>query len=340
MNKEQMAKYISNEISHNRGVETTTQIGGIPYRIKFLPPNKEKSCNIPSILAIPQVKNMNNQLVLESNNLESNKMTEILENGSQTGIKLAQITKDKPTPIVIPLIPSEKNAPYFQQLSKECFELPENNKNYRMDNQVVGVIEQAREIIKNECKIDLKDKIFLNGYSSSGVFAQRFALLHPELIEKACIGGASGSIPIPVKDLEYPLGIKNYKELFGKEFDYKDYAKIDFKYFVGELELQDKTKSRVDEFGNPAPVHDMSYFDRSVPKEEGKKQRDILGKDMFLRANNTVKVLNKLGYHIEHTVIPGRTHSNKNGKGVAEEGDKFVQNEYMKKEKQKEDFER
>ena len=55
-----------------------------------------------------------------------------------------------------------------------------------------------------------KDRIFLNGYSSSGVFAQRFALLHPEIVETACIGGASGSIPIPTEKIAYPIGIANY----------------------------------------------------------------------------------------------------------------------------------
>ena len=32
----------------------------------------------------------------------------------------------------------------------------------------------------------VNDKIFLNGYSSSAVFAQRFSLIHPEIIETAC----------------------------------------------------------------------------------------------------------------------------------------------------------
>ena len=51
----------------------------------------------------------------------------------------------------------------------------------------------------------VNDKIFLNGYSSSGYFAQRFSLIHPELIDTACIGGSSGSIPIPNTDLDdYP----------------------------------------------------------------------------------------------------------------------------------------
>ena len=60
---------------------------------------------------------------------------------------------------------------------------------------------QSKSIIENETGKTVQDKIFLNGYSSSGVFAQRFALLHPDIVETACIGGASGSIPIPTEKL-------------------------------------------------------------------------------------------------------------------------------------------
>lgn len=170
-----------------------------------------------------------------------------------------------PSPIVVPLIPSYKDSPYFQQLSQECFSLSSNDRNYRIDEQVVRIIDKAKSILQTERGLIAEDRIFLNGYSSSGVFAQRFALLHPEIVETACIGGASGSIPIPTEKLAYPIGVADYEALTGKKFDLESYSKIKFRYYVGELETQNKTDSRVDDNGNPAPMHDMSYFDRSVP---------------------------------------------------------------------------
>ena len=174
----------------------------------------------------------------------------------------------------------------------------------------------------------MKDKIFLNGYSSSGVFAQRFALLHPDIVETACIGGASGSIPIPTEKLSYPLGIADYEFLTGKRFDLESYSKIKFRYYVGELETQNKSDSRFDDFGRPAPMHDMSYFDRSVPVEVGKYQRSVLGTEMFSRAKKTIQILQSLGIDVQHQIILGRGHNNRNGIGVNELGDKFVNDTY------------
>ena len=328
MNKDELIKYIANELEHNRNIDLKYQINGIPYKIKFLATDMNKGINIPSILAIPLSENTNSQLVVETNNLESGNLQEIIEQGTQTGIRLAQLTKDLPSPIVVPLIPSYKDYPYLQQLSQECFSLSSDDRNYRIDKQVVRIIDRAKSILEKENGLVVKDRIFLNGYSSSGVFAQRFALLHPDMIETACIGGASGSIPIPTDKFAYPLGIADYESLTGRKFDLESYLKIKFKYYVGELETQNKSDSRFDDFGQPAPIHDMSYFDRSVPTEVGKYQRSVLGTEMFSRIQNTIQILQNLGIDIQHKIILGRGHNNKNCIGVNELGDKFVSDTY------------
>lgn len=324
MNNIEFLKYVSKELINGNNVDFEYQINGITYKIKILNADDSKGINIPSIIAIPLSEKISNQLVVEANNLESNNLEEIIEQGAETGIRLARLTSEYPSPIVIPLIPSYKDYPYLQQLSKECFNISSDDKNYRMDEQVVKIIEYAKILIEKETGLIVNDKIFLNGYSSSGVFAQRFALLHPDIVETACIGGASGSIPIPTENLSYPIGIADYKILTGKEFDYESYSKIQFRYYVGEFETQNKSNTRFDELGNPAPMHDMSYFDRSVPIDVGKMQRHILGTEMFHRIDNTIQILQNLGIDIQHKIILGRGHNNINGTGVNELGEQFI----------------
>lgn len=328
MNKDEFMRYVSKELEHGRDVDFEYKINGIPYKIKFLAANMDIGINIPSILAIPLTNNTNSQLVVESNNLESENLQNILEQGSETAIKLAQLTRNLPSPIVVPLIPSYKDYPYLQQLSQACFSLSSDDRNYRIDEQVVRIIGKSKNILEKEKRLLVKDRIFLNGYSSSGVFAQRFALLHPDIVETACIGGASGSIPIPTEKLAYPLGIADYISLTGKRFDLESYSKIKFRYYVGELETQNKSDSRFDDFGQPAPMHDMSYFDRSVPPEVGKCQRSILGTEMFSRAKKSIQILQSLGIDAQHKIILRRGHNNINGIGVNELGDKFVNDTY------------
>lgn len=328
MDNDKFIKYVSDELVNGKDIEIESVLNGVPYKIMFLAIDSDNGINIPSILAIPLSNEVNNQIIVEANNLESEDSKKILEQGIQTGYRLACLTCDLPAPIIIPLIPSYKNYPYLQQLSIECFDIPKDDKNYRIDEQVVRIINKSKAILKDIVGLTASDKIFLNGYSSSGVFAQRFALLHPDVVKTACIGGASGSIPVPIKDLSYPLGIADYEQLTGKEFDFENYSKIKFRYYVGELETQNKSNTRVDDFGNLAPLHDMSYFNRSVPVDAGKKQREIFGKDMFSRAKRTIQVLKNLGIDIQHEIILGRGHNNIDGIGVNELGDKIISDTY------------
>ena len=58
-------------------------------------------------------------------------------------------------------------------------------------------------------------------------------------------------------------------------------------------------------------MHDMSYFDRSVPTDIGEAHRKSLGQDMFERAKNTVRILRNNGININHTIIPNIAHNDK-----------------------------
>lgn len=260
---------------------------------------------IPFILITPSHLENGQTLIMESNNLETNNKELLLKQALDKGIELNDILKGS-NPILISILPSESaTSPYYQQLSVECFKNGE-----RPDLDIVEIISKAKEIMEKEYNTKVNEKIFLNGYSSSGVFAQRFSLIHPELIDTVCIGGSSGSIPIPNTDLDYPLGIKNYEKLFGRSFNIEEYKKITFDYYVGSLECEIKSLTRTDENGNLAPMHDMSYFNRSVPSDIGITQRKNLGQDMFKRAEKTVNILRNMGINISHKVIPNRTHNN------------------------------
>lgn len=333
LRKKETYKNLVNQITENlqnsKDSKFTFELNGTQYDITVSLPDETKGINIPSMLMMPRNCKQNTNIVLESNNMESSDLHEIISQAGQTGMHLTSVLKNNPRPILIPILPSEENRPYFQQLSQECFNLSEKDKYYRIDKQIVRILEKTKEQINQNYGINCEDKILLNGYSSSGVFAQRFSMIHPEIIKKACIGGASGSIPLLDATLDYPIGIKNYRELFGKDFDMEEYKKIQFEYYVGELETINKSNDRRLENGELAPMHDMSYFDRSVPINVGIRQRKLLGYDMFERVQRTISKLKEKGVHINHQILKSRTHRNMevNGtqyKGVNELGDKII----------------
>lgn len=253
---------------------------------------------------------------------------QLINNGLLTAYHLTVNLKEYNNPILISIIPSVRNGvPYYQQLSRECFFISSDNPLYRIDLQVLNIINEVKQKISNIAKIN--EKIFLNGYSSSGVFAQRFALLHPEIIDTLCVGGASGSIPISIKNLEYPIGIADYFDITGQQFNLESYKKIKFRYYVGELEEKMKSSKRFDENGECVAMHDMSYLDRSIPSSIGKKQRELFGKNLLGRTINEILLMKKMGLDIEQTIFVNRTHNNYSGLGVNELGDNFVSETYQ-----------
>ena len=284
---------------------------------------------LPFLLIIPKNIENNSTLIMESNNLETNNKKELFKQGIETAKHLLELSKSK-SPILIPILPSEKEGPYWQQLSSECFK---KDKNIHL--KIMQTIEKSKAIIKKKRNIEINDKIFLNGYSSSGVFAQRLALIYPEIIDTACIGGASGSIPIIDSRIDYPIGIGNYEKIFQKAFNKEEYTKINFEYYVGSLETYIKTNRN----GNIEPMHDMSYFNRSIPTEIGRQQRLILGTDLFDRAKKAVEILKEQGVKINHNVLYNCIHNDKEATiynnehtgisiitGIRDEQDKIIKN--------------
>ena len=347
MKEESYNKFLDEIISKqekNEDYQHYHYINGVKYELQIKCPDETKGIYIPSIIAIP-VGVKNATIALEANNKESDEYKDRLSQALETAEKLATFTQDPPSIVVIPIIPSKgEEKPYYQQLSRDCFS--EQKEEPNIDEQVVNIIEEVKNIeMKNKTivkdVINIPDKIFINGYSSSGVFAQRFALLHPELIQAACIGGASGSIPYPTMDLPYPLGIKDYKEITGKDFDSDSYNQIKFNYYVGEFEGLDKIKREKDKEEKTVPMHDMSYFERSIPKEVGEELRNKFGEDLITRAEKEVMMLQANGANISHSVIEGKAHSSisakaiNNDEGIEVEGvsledqKKFIQTTYV-----------
>lgn len=156
------------------------------------------------LIALPEKIIENCRIMVESYNSggKSKKtydenVLEALYNGNSIENLIMEIVID--APIVLPIVPDIIEENDDQMLSIEAV------KDDNMASKFMECIKEAKEKIEQESGKKLADKIFLNGYSASGVFAQRFALIYPEIIDSCLIGGAAGTIPIPSEELEYPL---------------------------------------------------------------------------------------------------------------------------------------
>jgi pimeloyl-ACP methyl ester carboxylesterase len=113
----------------------------------------------------------------------------------------------------------------------------------RIDLQLIAMVEHTRATLQ-AAGIATHEKILLQGYSASGMFANRFATLHPDRI-LAVASGSPGGWPIaPVTrykntDLPYPAGIANLDELTGMTFDSVNYRSMPQLIVMGSLDYND-----------------------------------------------------------------------------------------------------
>ena len=104
------------------------------YLIEVHFPNSIASYRIPYLLVLPSQINESSCLCVEANNLEVTSSKELLENGLLTAYNLENKLKEYNAPVLIPILPSiPEKTPYYQQLSQECFFLPQDNPYYRID---------------------------------------------------------------------------------------------------------------------------------------------------------------------------------------------------------------
>ena len=112
-----------------------------------------------------------------------------------------------------------------------------------IDLQLIAMIDAARaELSKTNIQTD--EKIFIQGFSASGMFANRFTILHPERVKAATIGSPGGFPILPVatfndEQLPYPAGIADLEELTGIQFDSTTYNAIPQLIYMGSRDDND-----------------------------------------------------------------------------------------------------
>lgn len=113
----------------------------------------------------------------------------------------------------------------------------------RIDLQLISMIDHARaELAKDDMQTD--EKILIQGFSASGMFANRFTVLHPDRVKAATIGSPGGFPILPVgtfsgESLPYPAGIADLESLTGVSFDSVAYNAIPQLIYMGSLDDND-----------------------------------------------------------------------------------------------------
>jgi pimeloyl-ACP methyl ester carboxylesterase len=132
-------------------------------------------------------------------------------------------------------------------LSRAALEVP-NEKYRRVDLQLVAMIADARATLHAE-HVDVDAKVLLRGFSASGMFVNRFALLHPEVVRAVAVSSPGGwpIAPSPEVDgeaLRYPVGIADVATLTGKAVDLAAARHVSWLFLLGDKDENDAVPHR------------------------------------------------------------------------------------------------
>lgn len=253
----------------------------------------EKGFQHDYLLFIPKGTRLNKKtfLLVEPNN--TGKLSDSIEVHKQYAIDLASVSSvgnnistELRIPLLVPVFPRPASQPlmYTHALDRDVI-LEKAPELKRIDLQLLAMIRDARTIL-DSMHIPVDAKIFMNGFSASASFTNRFSFIHPEMIKALAIGGFNGELMLPqnkIKNikLNYPIGINDFSKLFGSNFDIATYQKIPQFIYMGKLDENDAVQ-----------------FDDAYNKKERQIINENIGADVQKRYVECQKL------YLEHNIHP------------------------------------
>jgi len=166
----------------------------------------------------------------------------------------------------------------------------------RLDLQLLAMIADARDLLA-ERGITVRERVFMNGFSACGTFANRFAMLHPGSVKAVASGGVNAVPTIPSAELDgvalpYPVGLADVEEITGSPFDRDAYLRVAQYIYMGADDDNDTTLYR-DGYG----------------EAEAELVWRVLGKGMGVRWDNAVAAYARLGVPAQMHTYAGVGHA-------------------------------
>ncbi len=146
--------------------------------------------------------------------------------------------------VLMPVFPRPKTDWQIYTHALDRDSLTTSKKEYaRFDLQLIAMIDDARGRMKKE-GVTADKRVLLNGFSASGMFANRFTILHPDRVKAAAIGSPGGWPIAPVaefkqKQLRYPVGISDVKAITGRAVNIAELRKVPLFVFLGSEDDND-----------------------------------------------------------------------------------------------------
>ena len=209
--------------------------------------NPTEGFNFPYYLLIPQGISLEKPiyLLVEPNNTGVGSSFKSLDRNAKESIETcsaSSVARKLKIPLLMPVFPRPGGTLYTHALDRETLLIRDGDLK-RIDLQLIAMIAHAQTLLRhNDVKVN--EKIFMNGFSASGTFTNRFAILHPTLVRAVATGGVNCIPTFPTDQwngttMRYPVGIADIKEIAGIDFDEAAYKRVSQYIYMGALDNND-----------------------------------------------------------------------------------------------------
>ena len=225
-----------------RGLSAT-----VPVRY---PANPGQGFSYPYYLFIPPGVDASTVLVVEPNNTGTSDNNFAVHDTAASNLITSRMTfaGDMRSPFLVPVFPRPDSNwwVYAHALDRDCFTTT-NTALQHLDLQLIAMIAAARSTLSTQ-GIATDAKAFIMGFSASGMFANRFTMLHPGSIKAAAVGSPGGWPLAPIstysgETLRYNVGIADVSTLTGTNFNLAAYAAVPHYFFIGDQDVNDSVPS-------------------------------------------------------------------------------------------------
>ena len=227
-----------------------TAIERLDFSNKLLcrvPENPTEGFNFPYYLLIPQGINLDKSihLLVEPNNTGVGSNFVSLDRNTKDAIETCSascVARKLKIPLLMPVFPRPGGTLYTHALDRETLLIRDGDLK-RIDLQLIAMIAHAQKLLRHN-NVKVNEKIFMNGFSASGTFTNRFAILHPTVVRAVATGGIN-SIPTFPTDrwndvtMRYPVGIADVKEIADIDLDEVAYKSVSQYIYMGAIDDND-----------------------------------------------------------------------------------------------------
>ena len=212
-----------------------------------VPENPTEGFNFPYYLLIPQGINLDKSihLLVEPNNTGVGSNFVSLDRNTKDAIETCSacsVARKLKIPLLMPVFPRPGGTLYTHALDRETLLIREGDLK-RIDLQLIAMVAHAQKLLRHN-SVKVNKQIFMNGFSASGTFTNRFAILHPTVVRAVATGGIN-SIPTFPTDrwndvtMRYPVGIADVKEITDIDLDEVAYKSVSQYIYMGAIDDND-----------------------------------------------------------------------------------------------------